>query len=118
VIKLLWLAICTIEDKGARHRAKEAGLGRAPKRKAERCLVEGQVTTSSRKASESEWISDAPVAAGIRCWDSGRGICSQGRRSSEALFPHSPFNPCVRFSRTRLTDGLLGMVTQPSGSGL
>ena len=35
VIKLLWLAICTIEDKRARDRAKEAGLGRGAKRKAE-----------------------------------------------------------------------------------
>ena len=45
-------------------------------------------------------------------------IGSQGRSTRSAgLFPHSPFNPCVRFSRTRLTDDLLDMVTQPSGSG-
>src|SRR5512133_3536643 len=41
VIKLLWLAICSIEDKRARDRAKEAGFGRGTKRKAEGRLVEG-----------------------------------------------------------------------------
>jgi putative transposase len=50
VIKLLWLAICTIEDKRARDRTKEAGLGRGAKRKAEGRLVEGQVTTSWKQA--------------------------------------------------------------------
>jgi transposase-like protein len=50
VIKLLWLAICTIEDKRARDRAKEAGLGRSAKRKAEGHLVEGQTTTSWKQA--------------------------------------------------------------------
>jgi transposase-like protein len=50
VIKLLWLAICTIEDKRARDRAKEAGLGREAKRKAEGHLVEGQTTTSWKQA--------------------------------------------------------------------
>ena len=35
VIKLLWLAICSIEDKRARDRAKEAGLSRGAKRKAQ-----------------------------------------------------------------------------------
>jgi putative transposase len=50
VIKLLWLAICTIEDKRARDRAKEAGLGRGAKRKAEGRLVEGQITTSWKQA--------------------------------------------------------------------
>ena len=44
-------------------------------------------------------------------------IGSQGRGAVAGPFPHPPFNPCVRFSRTRLTDGLLDMVTQPSGSG-
>jgi hypothetical protein len=45
-------------------------------------------------------------------------IGSQGRGVREAdPFPRPPFNPCVRFSRTRLTDDLLDMVTQPSGSG-
>src|SRR6202022_5130943 len=47
----------------------------------------------------------------------GRGdadsIGSQGRGVRMAdPFPHPPFNPCVRFSRTRLTDDLLDMVTQ------
>jgi putative transposase len=50
VIKLLWLAICTIEDKRARDRAKEAGLSRGAKRKADGRLVEGQVTTSWKQA--------------------------------------------------------------------
>src|SRR5687768_7633011 len=36
VIKLLWLAICSIEDKRARDRAKEAGRGRGAKRKSRR----------------------------------------------------------------------------------
>jgi putative transposase len=49
-IKLLWLAICTIEDKRARDRAKEAGLSRGAKRKAQGRLVEGQVTTSWKQA--------------------------------------------------------------------
>ena len=46
----------------------------------------------------------------------GRSIGSQGRGAIAGPFPHPPFNPCVRFSRTRLTDGVLDMVTQPSGS--
>jgi len=50
VIKLLWLAICSIEDKRARDRAKEAGLGRDAKRKAEGRLVEGQITTNWKQA--------------------------------------------------------------------
>jgi putative transposase len=50
VIKLLWLAICTIEDKRARDRAKEAGLDRGAKRKAEGHLVEGQITTNWKQA--------------------------------------------------------------------
>jgi putative transposase len=50
VIKLLWLAICTIEDKRARDRAKEAGLGRRAKRKADGRLVEGQITTNWKQA--------------------------------------------------------------------
>jgi hypothetical protein len=41
----------------------------------------------------------------------GRGVCVTDP------FPHPPFNPCVRFSRTRLTDDRLDMVTLPSGSG-
>ena len=50
VIKLLWLAICSIEDKRARARAKEASLGRGAQRKAEGHLVEGQTTTSWKQA--------------------------------------------------------------------
>lgn len=52
VVKLLWLAICDIEDKRARDRAKERGLGRGAKRKAEGRLVEGQVVTNWKKALE------------------------------------------------------------------
>jgi transposase-like protein len=47
VIKLLWLAICNIEDKRARDRAKEKG---ATRRKAAGRLVEGQVTTNWKQA--------------------------------------------------------------------
>jgi hypothetical protein len=45
-------------------------------------------------------------------------IGSQGRgvRLADPV-PHPPFNPYVRFSRIRLTDGLLDMVTPPSGNG-
>jgi transposase-like protein len=50
VVKLLWLAICDIEDKRARARAKERGLGKGAKRKAEGRLVEGQVTTNWKQA--------------------------------------------------------------------
>jgi len=42
-------------------------------------------------------------------------IGSQGRSTQAGLFPHSPFNPCVRFSRTRLTDDPLGAATRASG---
>ena len=42
-IKLLWLAIRTIEDKRARERAKEAGLPKGSPRKAPGKLVEGSV---------------------------------------------------------------------------
>lgn len=42
-IKLLWLAICTIEDKRARQRAKEAGLPKGTPRTAPGKLVEGSV---------------------------------------------------------------------------
>ena len=51
VVKLLWLAICDIEDKRARDRAKERGL-KADKRKAAGRLVEGQVTTNWKQALE------------------------------------------------------------------
>ncbi len=49
VVKLLWLAICDIEDKRARERDKEAGL-RADKRRAKGRLVQGQVTTDWKQA--------------------------------------------------------------------
>lgn len=49
VVKLLWLAICDIEDKRARDRQKERGLP-PDKRKAEGRLVEGQVTTNWKQA--------------------------------------------------------------------
>ena len=49
VIKLLWLAICDIEDKRARERDKEKGLP-ASKRRAKGKLVEGQITTDWNKA--------------------------------------------------------------------
>ncbi len=49
VVKLLWLAICNIEDKRARERAKERGL-RSEQRKAEGRLVEGQITTNWKQA--------------------------------------------------------------------
>jgi transposase-like protein len=51
VIKLLWLAICDIEDKRARERTKERGLP-ANQRKAPGRLVEGQVTTNWKQALE------------------------------------------------------------------
>lgn len=48
VVKLLWLAICNIEDKRARERAKERG--KTGTRKASGRLVEGQVTTNWKQA--------------------------------------------------------------------
>jgi len=50
-VKLLWLAICNIEDKRARDRARERGLP-AQRRKASGRLVEGQVTTNWKQALE------------------------------------------------------------------
>jgi len=50
-VKLLWLAICDIEDKRARQRVKERGLP-ANKRKAPGRLVEGQITTNWKQALE------------------------------------------------------------------
>ena len=50
VVKLLWLAICDIEDKRARDRAKETRPAAATKRKAEGRLVEGQITTNWKQA--------------------------------------------------------------------
>ena len=49
VIKLLWLAICNIEDKRARERAKDRGKP-AAERKAQPRLVEGQVVTNWKQA--------------------------------------------------------------------
>lgn len=51
VVKLLWLAICNIEDKRAREREKERDLP-ADQRKASGRLVEGQVTTNWKQALE------------------------------------------------------------------
>ena len=51
VVKLLWLAICNIEDKRARERAKERGLPAGQRRAAGR-LVEGQITTNWKQALE------------------------------------------------------------------
>ena len=50
-VKLLWLAICNIEDKRARAREKERGLP-SDKRKADGRLVEGAVTTNWKQALE------------------------------------------------------------------
>jgi len=50
-VKLLWLAICNIEDKRARDRAKERGIP-SDKRKAAGRLVEGQITTNWKQALE------------------------------------------------------------------
>lgn len=50
-VKLLWLAICDIEDKRARDRAKERGLP-AERRKASGRLIEGNVTTNWKQALE------------------------------------------------------------------
>lgn len=49
VVKLLWLAICNIEDKRAREREKERGKP-AEKRKAPGRLVEGQIVTNWKQA--------------------------------------------------------------------
>jgi putative transposase len=49
VVKLLWLAICNIEDKRARDRERERGKP-ATERKAAPRLIEGQVTTNWKKA--------------------------------------------------------------------
>jgi len=49
VIKLLWLAICNIEDKRARQRAKDKGKP-AAERNAPGRLVEGQIVTNWKQA--------------------------------------------------------------------
>ncbi len=51
VVKLLWLAICDIEDKRARDRERERGRP-STERKASGRLVEGQVVTNWKKALE------------------------------------------------------------------
>lgn len=51
VVKLLWLAICNIEDKRARDRAAERGRP-ASERRASGRLVEGQITTNWKQALE------------------------------------------------------------------
>lgn len=48
MVKLLWLAICNIEDKRACDREKERGRG--AKHTAEGRLVEGQITTNWKQA--------------------------------------------------------------------
>lgn len=45
-VKLLWLAICKIEDKRSRHCAKERGLLKRSKRVAEGRLIEGLIRTN------------------------------------------------------------------------
>jgi putative transposase len=49
VVKLLWLAICNIEDKRARQRVKERGMP-ANQRKAPGRLVQGQLVTNWKQA--------------------------------------------------------------------
>jgi len=51
VVKLLWLAICDIEDKRAREREKERGRP-ANQRKASGRLIEGNTTTNWKQALE------------------------------------------------------------------
>ena len=48
-VKLLWLAICNIEDKRAREREKERGKPPTTRKAAGR-LVEGQITTNWKQA--------------------------------------------------------------------
>jgi transposase-like protein len=50
VVKLLWLAICDIEDKRARERAKEAGRPKGQPRKAPGRLAEGKIVTNWKQA--------------------------------------------------------------------
>jgi putative transposase len=51
VVKLLWLAICNIEDRRALEREKERGIP-PDKRRASGRLVEGQIVTSWKQALE------------------------------------------------------------------
>ena len=48
-LKLLWLAMCDIEDTRARQRAKDKGKAAAERKGAGR-LIEGQVTTNWKQA--------------------------------------------------------------------
>lgn len=50
IVKLLWLAICNIEDKRVRQREKQKRTNRNTKRKVEGRLVEGQITTNWKQA--------------------------------------------------------------------
>jgi hypothetical protein len=63
-----------------------------------------------------KWARVGGLRTRVYSWSLTLVIGSQGRGAATGPFPHPPFNPCVRFSRTRLTDGVLGMVTQLSGS--
>ena len=49
-VKLLWLAICNIEDKRARQRQKEQQKGRAGKSTTTGRLIEGAITTNWKQA--------------------------------------------------------------------
>jgi len=49
-VKLLWLAICNIEDKRARQRQKEQQKGRAGKSATTGRLIEGAITTNWKQA--------------------------------------------------------------------
>ncbi len=51
-VKLLWLAICNVEDKRARDRERARSLGRGKSLKSESRLVEGAVTTNWKRALE------------------------------------------------------------------
>ena len=61
VIKLVWLAISTTEDKRARDRAKEAGLGLGAKRKANGHLLDGGQTTPAGSKPSPHSPSSAPT---------------------------------------------------------
>ena len=49
-VKLLWLAICNIEDKRARQRQKEQQKGRSGKSATTGRLIEGAITTNWKQA--------------------------------------------------------------------
>src|ERR1700744_4437566 len=75
-----------------------------------------RVTTNvTTKATKHSISGSLPAAMMSRCHHDAIG--SQGRGACEGPFPHPPFNPYVRFSRIRLTDDLLDMVTLPSDIG-